>query len=104
MTVNELKEWRDEEKEFRLIDVREQEEWDHCRIEGATLVPLSEWQDRWQQVLSNQEEQIVVYCHHGMRSASAVQFLQQAGFENVENMEGGIDAWSRTIDPEVSTY
>jgi rhodanese-related sulfurtransferase len=104
MNVKELKEWMDAGKSFRLIDVREQEEWDHCKLEGADLIPLSEWQNRWQQVLSNQEETIVVYCHHGMRSASAVQFLAGVGFESVENLEGGIDAWSRTIDPEVPTY
>lgn len=104
MTVTELKTWRDEAKKFRLIDVREQEEWDHCKIEGAEFIPLSEWQDRWQQILSNPKEAIVVYCHHGMRSASAVQYLLSFGFTSVENLEGGIDAWSRTIDPEVPTY
>ncbi|MEM1159208.1 MAG: rhodanese-like domain-containing protein [Verrucomicrobiota bacterium] len=104
MTVDELKQWRDEQKEFRLVDVREQEEWDFCRIEGAVWIPLSAWQDRWQQALTDPQEQVVVYCHHGMRSASAVQFLQRVGFEQLHNLEGGIDAWSRTIDPGVPTY
>ncbi len=104
MTVKELKAWQDAAKVFRLIDVRENEEWEHCKIEGAELIPLSEWQDRWQQILANPEETIVVYCHHGMRSASAVQFLLGFGFKSVQNLEGGIDAWSRTIDPEVPTY
>lgn len=104
MTVTELKAWRDEKKDFRLVDVREPDEWDYCRIEGAELLPLSEWDQRWEQVLQDPKELVVVYCHHGMRSASAVQFLEQAGFGAVHNLTGGIDAWSRTIDPEVPTY
>jgi rhodanese-related sulfurtransferase len=88
----------------RLIDVREKEEWDHCRIEGAELLPLSEWPEIIEGRFLNPTESILVYCHHGGRSARAVQFLTARGFEKAVNVEGGIDAWSQLIDPSVPRY
>lgn len=88
----------------RLIDVREPDEWALCHIEGAELLPLSQWPDVTGQKLTNPDEAILVYCHHGGRSARATQFLMRQGFTNVTNVAGGIDAWSLEIDPAVPRY
>jgi rhodanese-related sulfurtransferase len=66
------------------------------------LLPLHELADRWQELDAQQE--IVVYCHHGHRSARAVDFLRRFGMEKVRNLAGGIDAWSKEIDPSVPLY
>ncbi len=91
----------------RLIDCREEDEHAFCRIEGAELIPLSRFAElAHSRLLPEPEdaEPVVVYCHHGMRSLSATQFLRQKGRRRVWSMRGGIDAWSSEIDPEVRRY
>lgn len=85
-----------------LVDVREQNEWDIGHIEGATLIPLGKLPGRVNE-LSTADE-IVAYCHTGMRSAQAVKFLTELGFRKVQNLVGGIDAWSRKVDPSIPRY
>jgi rhodanese-related sulfurtransferase len=93
----------DNGESFRLIDVREPQEHAAARIEGAELMPMSRAQE-WVDSLSP-DEQIVFFCHHGMRSAQVAQFFAgQRSFANVANMSGGIDAWSAQVDPSVSRY
>ncbi len=94
----------DSGKRFRLVDVREQDEWEICRLAGAELVPLSSWHETWLNVFNDPEEEMVLYCHHGVRSGNALKFLIAKGFSKVDHLEGGIDAWARTIDPGVPTY
>jgi rhodanese-related sulfurtransferase len=89
---------------FRLIDCREPEEWDTCRIEGAELLPLSEFAERHPGVLADPAEPIVIHCHHGMRSAKATLFLRQKGYQNVWSMARGIEGWSLEVDPTVPRY
>lgn len=100
----EAREWLASEKPPRLIDVREQEEWEICRIEGADLLPLSQFLALAPSRLTNLEESLLIYCHHGMRSARAAQYLAQQGFADVVNLAGGIDAWSCQVDPGVPRY
>lgn len=88
--------------EFSLIDCREQDEWDLCRIEGARLVPLSEFGVLAPAQLSL-DVPVVIYCHHGMRSLRATQWLRAKGFQ-AWSMAGGIDAWSEEIDTQVPRY
>jgi rhodanese-related sulfurtransferase len=88
----------------RLIDVREGDEWEHCRIPGAELLPLSQFGDLAPERLSDANEPLVIYCHHGGRSARATEYLMQQGFANVTNLAGGIDAWSVEIDPSIPRY
>jgi rhodanese-related sulfurtransferase len=88
----------------RLIDVREEDEWELCRIEGAELIPLSLWATAAGEKLEDDEESLLIYCHHGARSASATAFLLNNGFSNVKNLAGGIDAWSLYIDSSVPRY
>jgi rhodanese-related sulfurtransferase len=89
---------------FTFIDCREEDEWHVCRIEGATLIPLSRFAEVARSRFTDEAERVVIHCHHGMRSAQAAMFLRQHGIDNVWSMAGGIDAWSQEIDPEVPRY
>jgi molybdopterin/thiamine biosynthesis adenylyltransferase/rhodanese-related sulfurtransferase/molybdopterin converting factor small subunit len=102
MSVGELKKWRDEGHEITLLDVRNPPEWEIGRIEGARLIPLGELQDRLGEL--DPAATIVAYCHHGARSARAVNLLRQMGFSRTINLAGGIDAWSDEVDPSVPRY
>ena len=102
ISVQELKRKMDASEAFELIDVREPFEFEIARIDRAKLIPLAEITGRADQL--QRDQPIVVHCHSGRRSAQAVRLLQQRGFANVYNLEGGIDAWSDFIDPTVPKY
>lgn len=93
-------------EKINLIDVREPVEYEMARIEAATFLPLSrfrEWIDGLIADLDAENETIVM-CHHGVRSAQLCGFLARNGVEKVFNLEGGIDAWSAEIDANVPRY
>jgi rhodanese-related sulfurtransferase len=75
-----------------------------CSIPGAQLVPLSTWPPEPGIVSDMQGKRLVVYCHHGARSLRAARWFQQNGFPDALSMAGGIDLWSRVIDPTVPRY
>ena len=102
VSVQELKRKMDAREVFQLIDVREAFEYEIARIDGATLIPLGEIAERTDEL--ERDQPILVHCHSGQRSAQAVRLLQQRGFSNVYNVEGGIDAWSDYVDPSVPKY
>ena len=102
MSAHELKQKMDAREPFELIDVRETYEYEIARIDGARLIPLGEIAERADEL--PRDRPIVVHCHSGRRSAEAVRLLQQRGFGNIYNLEGGIDAWSDQIDPGVPKY
>lgn len=85
-----------------VIDVREPWEWDLGRIPGARLIPLGTVEDALGEI--NLAADIVVYCHHGVRSAMAASILRDAGATRVRNLVGGIDRWSTDVDPAVQRY
>ena len=87
-----------------LVDVRQPNEYEYCHLPGSVLIPLSELASRIDEVEPPEGAQVVVYCHHGVRSLSGAAILQQAGFPNAASMSGGIDAWSLRIDPSVPRY
>jgi rhodanese-related sulfurtransferase len=87
---------------FKFIDVREPVEYEIARLEKAELLPLSQFNE-WIDVLKPEEE-IVVMCHHGIRSANVCMFLVREGFEKVFNLEGGIDLWSVDVNANVPRY
>lgn len=87
---------------LRLIDVREPEEFAVARVEGAELLPMSRFQE-WVASLDPTEE-IVVMCHHGIRSAQVCAALALAGFTRLHNLAGGIDRWSVEVDSRVPRY
>jgi adenylyltransferase/sulfurtransferase len=86
----------------RLIDVREPEEFELARVEGAELLPLSRFQE-WAGTL-DAEEEIVVMCHHGIRSAQVCAYLAGQGFTKMVNLAGGIERWSWEVDRSVPRY
>ena len=85
-----------------LLDIREDHELDICRIEGAFHIPMGEIPDRCDTL--PRDRPIVVFCHHGMRSAHVQKFLQDKGFDNIINMKGGLHAWSTDVDPRIARY
>jgi len=87
---------------LKLVDVREPHEYDICHLPNAKLVPLSEILSRVAELDSSDE--LVVYCHHGMRSRDAVEFLKGAGFRKIKSLQGGIDAWAAAVDPSLPRY
>jgi molybdopterin/thiamine biosynthesis adenylyltransferase/rhodanese-related sulfurtransferase len=102
ISARDLKQKMDARERFELIDVREPFEYEIACIDGAKLIPLGQIAERTHEL--QREQPIVVHCHSGQRSAQAVRLLQQRGFTNVYNLEGGIDAWSDQIDPSVPKY
>jgi rhodanese-related sulfurtransferase len=103
ITPIELKSRLEHGKDFRLIDVREADEWALGHLPGAELMPLSQFQQLATQELSP-DETLVLYCHHGMRSARAQGYLKGQGYANVLNLTGGIDAWALQVDPAMKRY
>ena len=85
-----------------LIDVREPFEHEIARIADAKLIPLGTIPDRLNEI--SRDEQTVIFCKSGVRSANAIQFLQRKGFDNLLNLEGGIDAWREQVDPTLRKY
>lgn len=92
--VEELKAKLEKGEKFLFIDCREQEEWDDSHIEGATLIPLSSFQEKYEDVLTDKNATIVVQCRSGKRSMNACMFLLSKGYTDLINVEGGILAWA----------
>jgi rhodanese-related sulfurtransferase len=88
----------------RLIDCRESEELALCQIEGAEWIPLDSFPASIASFSADRDRGVVIFCHHGMRSLRAAMFLRSHGIENAYSMTGGIDRWSREIDPAVPRY
>ena len=98
-----LDDLRKQKSSLVLLDVREPWECQIARIEGSKHIPMGEIPSRAHQEL-DPEAHIVVVCHHGVRSLNVMHWLRQQGFENVQSLRGGIDSWSRTIDPKIRVY
>ncbi|MDX6766938.1 MAG: rhodanese-like domain-containing protein [Candidatus Methylacidiphilales bacterium] len=101
--VQTLRQWREDGRDFRLVDVREKDEWELVRIEGSEWLPLSSFQQLAPQRLDPAHE-VALICHHGVRSHHAGLFLERLGFNRVVNISGGIDAWAKCVDPTLRTY
>lgn len=85
-----------------LLDVREPVEFEICRIEGSTLMPMASVPAR--QTELDPDDEIVVICHHGGRSAQVCMFLERQGFSKVINLAGGVAAWAAQVDPTMPQY
>ena len=101
-TPTEIKRRLDAGENVHIIDVREPNEHRVAHIEQAELRPMSQIQSWWQELPRDQE--LVIMCHHGSRSAHVCMALRDAGFERLTNMTGGIDAWSTSVDPSIPRY
>jgi len=102
ISVRELAAKRERGDEFELIDVREPHEFEIARIPGSKLIPLNLLPERVSELDSSRE--IVLHCHHGIRSMRALEFLHRSGFRKLKNLRGGIESWSREVDPTVPRY
>jgi len=100
----ELNAWLQDESREKplLLDVRQPWEFDCCRIAGSDLVPMSSLASRLDELDKNRE--IVVICHHGVRSYHAARFLEHNGCTRVTNLTGGVDAWAKEVDHAMPTY
>ncbi len=85
-----------------LLDIRESWEYATAHIDGSKHTPMNELPTRASEL--DPDDHIVVLCHSGVRSARVTEWLRQNGFEKVQSMRGGIDRWSRTVDPTVPRY
>jgi rhodanese-related sulfurtransferase len=103
ITPQQLKARLDANQRPLLLDVRQDWETKLCRLENAVHIPIEEIELRTEEL--NPDDEIVVYCHQGVRSAAVAQFLREAhGFKNVKNLAGGLDAWARSVDPSMRRY
>jgi adenylyltransferase/sulfurtransferase len=89
-------------EEIHLLDVRNPDEVAICSIDGAEVLPLPQLLEGVSRLDSAKD--MVIFCHHGQRSAQAVNFLRGVGFSKVKNLRGGIDAWAAQVDPAVARY
>lgn len=97
----ELKKKLDNNEDFFLLDVRNPNEYATTKLKRAVLIPLPQLESEIDNIPKNKE--IIIYCHHGNRSLEAAKLLKKYGL-NVKSLVGGIDAWSRFIDPSVPQY
>lgn len=103
ITPQELKARLERNERPVLLDVRQDWETRLCRLENSVHIPIEEIELRTDEL--DPEDDIVVYCHQGVRSAAVAHYLrEQHGFKNVKNLAGGLDLWARTIDPTMRRY
>ena len=103
MTVTELQQRLQEPtRDFVIIDVREPWEAEVCALPGTILIPMGQITGRTDEI--DRDQDVIVLCHHGIRSQQVAYYLQNAGCENLFNLRGGINAWAREIDPSMATY
>lgn len=103
LSVGEYKQWLDEHKsDYTTLDVREPWEIETCALDNFINIPMGQVPNRLDEL--DREEPIVVVCHHGIRSQRVALFLENAGFESVYNLHGGVSAWAKEIDTAFPTY
>jgi rhodanese-related sulfurtransferase len=101
-SVRELKQKLDSKENIQFIDCREQAEWNEAHIAGATLLPLSEIETKYENILKDKNAQIVIHCRSGKRSMNACMFLLSKGYSHLTNVEGGIISWSQEGFPVIT--
>jgi rhodanese-related sulfurtransferase len=102
ITPGDLKAALDRRQAPLLLDVRQDWETRLCRLPNAVHIPIEEIEVRVEEL--NPQDDIIVYCHQGVRSAAVAEYLRSLGFARVRNLSGGLDAWARTIDPTMRRY
>jgi adenylyltransferase/sulfurtransferase len=99
---SEVKQRLDKGEKMLLVDVREPHEYALCHIEGAVLIPMGTIPANLQKL--DVDEEVICFCHHGMRSMDVANWLRAQGVRSAKSMSGGIDRWSTEIDPKVPRY
>lgn len=92
----------DRRESLVLLDVRDEWETRLCRLENSVHIPVEEIELRVDEL--NAADEIVVYCHHGVRSAAVADYLRRRGFPSAVNLAGGLDLWARAVDPSMRRY
>lgn len=91
-------------EQFHFVDCRETSEYDAVKIDGTTLLPMSEMAERVGELEEHRESDIIIHCHHGGRSLRVANWLRQQGFSTAQSMAGGIDVWAVEIEPGMLRY
>ncbi len=102
ITAEELKTKLDAGEKPILLDVRDAWEYETCHIEGSINISMSNAQRMIDELKADDET--VVICHHGMRSFQVASYLEGNGYSNVANLEGGVDAWAKSVDADMAQY
>lgn len=103
INVNDLNERIQSGEKINLIDVREQHEYDLVNLDGI-LIPLGQLESRLGEIDHLKDEEIIIHCRSGARSAEACKIMMKKGFKNPKNLVGGINRWSMLIDPSMPIY
>ncbi len=102
LTVEELKSKIENSEPFTLLDVREPHEYFMSDLEGTTRIPMDELKNRLNEL--EKDEEIIVMCRSGNRSANAAKMLLENGYKKAFNLKGGINEWAKKIDPTLPEY
>lgn len=102
ITPEELKQHIDSGNKPLLLDVREPWEYEICHLDDSMHISMSQIPARMSEL--NPDQEIVVICHHGARSLQVANYLESQGYSHINNLAGGIDAWARTVDPDMAQY
>lgn len=104
MTAPELAAWLADpaREQPLLLDVREDWEFETCRIAGSVQIPMHLIPVRVSEI--DDDREVVCICHHGARSMQVAAFLERNGFSNVTNLTGGVHAWAVQVDPSMPKY
>ena len=104
ISPRDLQHWLQDETRSKpfLLDVREPWEYEYCHIEGSRLIPMSLIPQQHETL--DKSADVVVICHHGVRSYQVARFLEHYGFAQVYNLQSGVDGWARDVDPAMRLY
>ncbi len=104
LSPKEVEAWLKSAQPPKLLDVRQPEEHELVSLPGSLLIPLGELYSRAEELEAWKEQDVVVYCHHGIRSLNAIGQLKHLGFSKLHNLAGGIDRWSLEVDRALPRY
>jgi len=89
-----------------LLDVREPWEFEYCHIENSVLIPMGELASELESLQDeiDHDREIIMICHHGIRSRQMGYYMEQAGYKNITNLDGGVEAWAENVEPTMKRY
>lgn len=104
ISPQDLRHWLQDETRSKplLLDVREPWEYEYCHIEGSRLLPMNLIPQQYETL--DKSAEVVVICHHGVRSYQVARFLEHYGFAQVYNLQSGVDGWAKEVDPAMRLY